>query len=91
MQTLFYFLATLISCLCDAAMLLMMVRAILSWIPRTGGSFERLIYACTEPLLFPVRKLFELFDIRPNLPLDLSFTVTFVLLVIIDGMVTSAL
>ena len=89
MPTFLYFAAALISAFCSLAMLLMFVRAILSWFPGQGGTFERFVYACTEPLLFPVRKLFDLFDIRPNLPLDLSFTVTFVLLVIIDAMVTS--
>jgi uncharacterized protein YggT (Ycf19 family) len=91
MQTFFYMAAILVSWFCSASMLLMVVRAIFSWFPGTGGQFEQFINACTEPLLFPVRKLFELFDIRPNLPLDLSFTVTFVLLVIIESMVTSAL
>ena len=70
-------------------MLFMFVRAILSWFPGQGGTFERFIYAVTEPLLLPVRKLFDLFDIRPDLPIDLSFTVTFLLLVIIDAIVTS--
>ena len=89
MQTFLYFASALISAFCSRSMLFLFVRAILSWFPGQGGAFERFIYACTEPLLFPVRKLFDLFDIRPNLPIDLSFTVTFVLLVVIDTIVTS--
>ena len=89
MQTFIYFAATCISAFCTLAMLLMVVRAIFSWFPGQGGSIERFVYACTEPLLFPVRKLFDLFDIRPNLPIDLSFTVTFVLLIIIESIAMS--
>jgi uncharacterized protein YggT (Ycf19 family) len=89
MQTFISFAASCVSAFCSIAMLFMFVRAILSWFPGQGGTFENFIYACTEPLLFPVRKLFDLFDIRPNLPLDLSFTVTFLLLVVIDTVVTA--
>ena len=89
MQTFLYFAATCISAFCSLAMLLMVVRAIFSWFPGQGGGIERFVYACTEPLLYPVRKLFDLLGIRLNLPIDLSFTVTFVLLVVIDTIVTS--
>ena len=89
MQTFIHFATSCVSAFCSIAMLLMIVRAILSWFPGQGGAFERFIYACTEPLLFPVRKLFDLFDIRPNLPIDISFTVTFVLLIIIESIAMS--
>jgi uncharacterized protein YggT (Ycf19 family) len=88
METFLYFAAAFISAFCTIAKLFMVVRAILSWFPGQGGGFERFIYTFTEPLLYPVRKLFDIFDIRPNLPIDLSFTVTFVLLVLIDALVT---
>ena len=89
MQTLLYFVAACVSVFCNLSMVVMVIRAILSWFPGQGGAFERFIYAVTEPLLLPVRKLFDLFDIRPNLPIDLSFTVTFLLLVIIDAILTT--
>lgn len=89
MQTFLYFAASFISAFCSLAMLLLFVRAILSWFPGQGGGFERFIHTFTEPLLYPVRKLFDIFDIRLNLPIDLTVTVTFVLLVLIDCIVTS--
>ena len=89
MQTSLNFVTMLISAFCSLSMLVLFVRAILSWFPGQGGTLERFIYACTEPLLMPVRKLFDLFDIRLDLPIDLSFTVTFLLLVIIDAIVSS--
>lgn len=89
MQIFLYFAAGCISAFCKVALLFMVVRAIFSWFPGQGGGFERFINACTEPLLLPVRKLFYLFDIRPNLPIDLSFSVTAILLLIIEAIVTS--
>ncbi len=89
MQTFLYFAMSCVSAFCSIAMLFLFVRAILSWFPGQGGAFERFIQAVTEPLLWPVRKLFDLFDIKLNLPIDLSFTVTFLLLIIIEAMVTS--
>ena len=89
MQTFISFAASCVSAFCSVALMFMFIRAILSWFPGQGGVFERFIYACTEPLLIPVRKLFDLFDIRPNLPLDISFTVTFLLLLIIDTIMTA--
>jgi uncharacterized protein YggT (Ycf19 family) len=76
-------ISTFISAFCSVALLLLTVRAILSWFPGQGGSFADGIYTLTDPLLVPMRKIFELFDIRPNLPLDISFTATYALLVII--------
>ena len=89
MQMFLYFAVSCISAFCSLAMLVLFISAILSWFPGQGGAFERFIRAVTEPLLWPVRRLFDLFDIKLNLPIDLSFTVTFLLLIIIEAMVTS--
>ena len=89
MQTFLSFATTLVLAFCSISQILLLGRAILSWFPGQGGAVERFIYGCTEPLLIPVRKLFDLFDIRPNLPIDLSFTVTFVLLIIIESIAMS--
>lgn len=89
METFLYFAASFISAFCSLALLLLFVRAVLSWFPGQGGTFERFIYTVTEPLLYPVRRLFDIFDIRLDLPIDISFTVTVVLLVLIDTIVTS--
>lgn len=88
MGTFFAIASSFISVFCTIALFLLLIRAIFSWFPGQGGAFEQVIYSFTEPLLIPVRKLFDLLNIRPNLPLDISFTVTCVLLVIIRMMVS---
>ena len=76
-------ISSFISALCSAALLLLFIRAIFSWFPGQGGAFANAIYTLTEPILYPVRKLFSLLDIRSDLPLDISFSVTCILLVVI--------
>ena len=39
--------------------LAMLIRAIMSWFPGDSNKFEIFLYAITEPLILPVRKLFE--------------------------------
>ena len=77
------FIYALISAFCSISLLLLLIRAIFSWFPGQGGALADMIYTFTEPLLMPVRKLFDLLDIRPNIPIDISFTVTCALLVLI--------
>jgi len=58
----------------ELASVLLFVRAILSWFPGSlGGRFYRFIYALTEPILLPFRRLFDRLGIGRNLPIDLSF------------------
>lgn len=76
-------ISSFISALCSAALLLLLIRAIFSWFPGQGGAFANAIYAVTEPILFPVRKLFSLLDIGFGSPLDIPFYITCVLLAVI--------
>lgn len=89
MDTFFSIASAFISAFCNIALLLLLVRAIFSWFPGQGGAFADFINAVTEPLLYPVRKVFDLFDLRFNLPLDISFTVTCLLLIMIRMMLSS--
>ena len=89
MYTFFEIASAFISSFCNIALLLLLVRAIFSWLPGQGGAFADFINAVTEPMLYPVRKIFDLFDVRPNLPLDISFTVTCLLLIMIRMMLSS--
>ena len=58
----------------------MFIRAILSWFPVGEGKFSSFLYALTEPVIFPVRVLFDKLGIGTSLPLDIPFFVTFLLL-----------
>ena len=59
----------------------MFIRAILSWFPSSDDSkFSRFLYVLTEPVIYPVRALFDKLDIGTSLPIDVPFFVTFLLL-----------
>ena len=58
----------------------MLIRAIMSWFPGDSNKFEIFLYAITEPLILPVRKLFERLNWFQELPIDVSFFVTYLLL-----------
>ena len=66
--------------------LAMFVRAILSWFPMEENRFIGFLYAVTEPVILPVRMLFERLGWFQNLPIDISFFVTFLLLSLIGGL-----
>lgn len=58
----------------------MFVRAILSWFPIEDNKFTEFLYAVTEPVVYPVRLLFEKMNWFQNLPIDVSFFVAYLLL-----------
>ena len=58
----------------------MFIRAILSWFPMAEGRFSQFLYALTEPVIYPVRVLFDKLNIGTGLPIDIPFFVTFLLL-----------
>lgn len=89
MDTFFYIASAFITAFCNIALLLLLVRAVLSWFPGQSGTFADFINAVTEPLLYPVRKVFDLFDVRLDLPIDISFTVTCLLLIMIRMFLSS--
>ena len=62
----------------------MFVRAILSWFPIGQGKLAEFLYAVTEPVIYPVRVLFEKLNIGVGLPIDIPFFVTFLLLSLIS-------
>jgi uncharacterized protein YggT (Ycf19 family) len=61
----------------------MLIRAIMSWFPGDSNKLEIFLYSITEPLILPVRKLFERFNWFQGLPIDVSFFVTYLLLSIV--------
>ncbi len=89
MDTFLSILAALISSFCSIALVLLFIRAIFSWFPGQGGAFADMIYGITEPILYPIRKVFDLFDARPGLPIDISFTVTCLMLIMIKMIFSS--
>ena len=58
----------------------MFVRAIMSWFPFGGGKFSAFLYAITEPVIYPIRLLFDKMNWGVGLPIDIPFFITFLLL-----------
>lgn len=52
----------------------MLGRAILSWIdPMSDGPLASFLYAITEPIILPFRKLFEKMNWFVGVPIDMAF------------------
>ncbi len=63
-----------------AITLLLLVRAVMSWVVRdTSHPLARFIYQMTEPILLPMRTLFYRMGLM-NMGIDLSFLATFLLI-----------
>ena len=59
----------------------MLVRAVLSWFPlREDNPFVMLIHMVTEPVVAPIRALFDRFGWFRDIPIDISFLVAWLLL-----------
>ncbi len=63
--------------------LAMTARAILSWFPIEPNKFITFLNIVTEPIVYPVRKLFEKMNWFQGIPLDMSFMTTYLLISII--------
>ncbi len=78
-------IAKTVSILISVISTAMFLRAICSFIPPLAESrFYALLLMLTEPVVMPVRFLMYKFNIGQNLPIDLSFTVAYFLLIFIE-------
>ena len=60
--------------------LAMLGRAIFSWFFVEGTRIEAFLYALTEPIIMPIRLFFEKLGWFQNIPIDISFFATFLLI-----------
>lgn len=64
--------------------LLMLARAILSWIPfQEDSPVQRFLFCATEPLIIPIRNLLSRSERLSALPIDLSFLFAYIILSIL--------
>ena len=64
----------------------MFARAIMSWLmPEEDNALVRFITIVTDPIIIPVRMILEKFEFVRSMPIDISFMVAFILLVIIQN------
>lgn len=65
----------------------MLGRAILSWIdPMGDGPLASFLYAVTEPIVLPFRKLFEKLNWFVGSPLDMAFFFAMITIVILQSL-----
>ena len=63
----------------------MLGRAILSWIdPMSDGPLASFLYAITEPIILPFRKLFEKMNWFVGVPIDMAFFFAMISIVILQ-------
>lgn len=66
----------------------MLLRAILSWLPiKDDNPFLLFVTMVTEPIVAPVRALFEKMGWFRNVPIDVSFFVAYLLLSVVTAFV----
>lgn len=82
-ENVLYIFAQIVNLLFVVIDVAMLVRAITSWIPEIDGAWLDLVYMITEPIIVPVRALFERFPIFKNSPIDFSFMIAYMLILIL--------
>ena len=64
---------------------LLIIRAVLSWLPLSEGNLiETIVFLFTEPILMPIRAIFEHFGLFEGIPIDISNIFAFFILSIIE-------
>lgn len=75
------YIAWILISLISAFKMLMLIRAICSWIPQVRETrFYEIIFSITEPPLVPIRKLLNNISWVRRFPLDLSFLAFYLIL-----------
>lgn len=87
MQQIIYVITGVVNCFIVALQFLMIARALVSWLPMGEDSpIGRFLYTITEPVVMPVRMVLERFESVKNMPIDISFFVAMMLLIVIQMM-----
>ncbi len=82
-----YLIAATVQLALGLLQLAFLLRAIFSFIDITGeGLFSRILFVITEPFIIPVRALMDRFGWGSDLPIDLSFLVSVVLLSLLSAL-----
>lgn len=80
--TAIYYLINLLS-------ILIVVRALISWLPLSeNNKFNSFLITMTEPVMAPIRKLLYKFEFTRELPVDFSPIVAILVLGAISGILT---
>ena len=84
-----YVFTTFVSTLLSVFLFAMLARALLSWFdPMQEWKITMFLHVLTEPIILPVRALFERMHWLEGFPLDVPFMVTWLLLSVIQTLLT---
>ncbi|MBQ4327860.1 MAG: YggT family protein [Clostridia bacterium] len=87
MEEFVYVFTSLVNCFLQALQFCMLIRAVLSWFPLDDSNkFLIFIESVTEPVIFPIRAIFDRIPFLANFPIDLSFLVAYILLSVVSGL-----
>ena len=84
MPTALVVIANIVRIILTVLQLAMLLRAILSWFPMEPNGFTDFLFGITEPIIYPIRALFNRFNWFQNSPIDISFSVAYILLFVIS-------
>lgn len=85
MDLLIYLLVTTIRLFLTVEEILFLARAITSWLFMADeGIIPNFLYAVTEPLIIPARAVLNRFESIENLPIDIPFLVTVILMSVLQ-------
>ena len=76
-------LANVAVLLLSTIQLAMLLRAIFSWFPMDSNRFTNFLYGVTEPVIYPIRRLFFKLNWFQESPLDIPFLITSLLIVVV--------
>jgi len=77
-----------VSTLIDVLLIAMFIRAITSWFdPMREGKLSMFLIMLTEPVIFPIRALCDKMHWFENIPLDIPFLLTVLLLSLVQTLV----
>ena len=83
-EAIFHFIAVFIAATLDFVSLAMIIRMIFSlFMPGEDNRFSIFLACITEPFITPVRFLMVKFNILQNSPIDWSFTVSYLIIVLL--------
>ena len=83
METVLYLFASTVALFLRVVYIAMFLQAILSWFVMDDSPIMAILGAVTMPVILPVRALLSRIPALQRIPIDLSFLVAFVLLVIV--------
>ncbi len=85
-----YIVGSLLGLVTDILLIIMLISAVMSWIaPALDHPIMNFINGITDVLVRPMRKLLMRFEFVRNCPLDLSFYLTSVVLVLLQSLFRS--